>query len=358
MLDPKSIYTVHALEGLITSARSEDGQPEAGAIQGPVLLHAIRGFVDAGSTGEMFTTHLQDQFSPQRLVDFDIDQLLSYRARRPIMSFEGDRWSDYEQPELAVDLLHDAEGTAFLLLHGMEPDLQWERFVAAVTEVIATFDVSLVVGVHGVPMGVPHTRPASSTGHATRAELLLPQPPVFGRLQVPSSASALLEFRLGEAGRDALGYAVHVPHYLAQGEYAPAAREAVQQVEKVTGLALESGQLDEAAREARDEINRQMAGSDEVRTVVEALEEQYDKFVQTTQRTTLLAESASLPTADELGAQFEQFLAEQDIETGVDPSSAPEGGGTGTDGDQGGSSASGDNSDDDQGPEDSPTPSP
>lgn len=318
MLDPKSIYSIHAVDGLITSGRGAQEPAEPTASQGPVLLHAIRGFVDAGSTGELFANHLQEQFAPQRLVDFDMDQLLSYRARRPTIMFDGDRWSDYQQPELVVDLLRDSEGTEFLLLHGMEPDLQWERFAAAVAEVITEFDVSLVVGVHGVPMGVPHTRPASSTGHATRPELLLPQPAVFGRLQVPSSASALLEYRLGEAGRDALGYAIHVPHYLAQGEYAPAAREAVQQVEKVTGLALESARLDEAARESTDEINRQMAGSEEVRAVVEALEEQYDKFIQTTRRTTLLAESSALPTADELGAQFEQFLAEQDADGGAE----------------------------------------
>lgn len=318
MLDPESIYTIHASEDQISSGHSDE-QPARPEGHGPVLLHAIRGFVDAGSTGELFATHLNDEFESERLVDFDVDQLLSYRARRPVMTFEGDRWSDYQQPELVVDVLHDSEGTAFLLLHGLEPDLQWERFVAAMTDVIAHYDVSLVVGVHGVPMGVPHTRPVGSTGHATRPELLLPQPPVFGRLQVPSSASALLEYRLGGLGKDALGYAIHVPHYLAQGEFAPAAREAVQQVEKVTGLALESGRLDEASDESLDEINRQMTGSEEIRSVVESLEEQYDKFMETTGRTSLLAESSELPTADELGAQFEQFLAEQDVGTEEEP---------------------------------------
>ncbi len=313
MLDPEGIYTIHDVEDLIASGRNDQEvvRAEGETGQGPVLLHAIRGFVDAGSTGELFTTHLHEEFEPRRLVDFDVDQLLSYRARRPTMTFDGDRWSDFQQPELAVDLLHDSEGTAFLLLHGLEPDLQWERFVGAMANVISHFDVSMVVGVHGVPMGVPHTRPVGSTGHATRPELLLPQLPVFGRLQVPSSASALLEYRLGESGQDALGYAIHVPHYLAQGEFAPAAQEAVQQVEKVTGLALESERLEEAAGESLAEINRQMTGSEEIRTVVQALEEQYDKFMETTHRTSLLADSSALPTADELGAQFEQFLAEQ-----------------------------------------------
>ena len=43
---------------------------------------------------------------------------------------------------------------------------------------------------------------------------------MFGTVQVPASWSALLELRLGESGHDALGFAVHVPHYLAQAEFA------------------------------------------------------------------------------------------------------------------------------------------
>ena len=47
--------------------------------------------------------------------------------------------------------------------------------------------------------------------------------------------------------------------------------------------------------------------------MVEALEEQYDGFVAGRQRKALLAGDDSLiPTADELGAEFEQFLRQQD----------------------------------------------
>ena len=70
----------------------------------------------------------------------------------------------------------------------------------------------------------------------------------------------------------------------------------------------------ESLREAADvtdaEIERQVAGSEEVTEVVKSLEEQYDAF--NADRQNLLAEQAeNMPTADELGAQFERFLAEQ-----------------------------------------------
>ncbi|MEJ7755662.1 MAG: PAC2 family protein [Nocardioidaceae bacterium] len=68
-------------------------------------------------------------------------------------------------------------------------------------------------------MGVPHTRPLVITAHGNRKELVDRRNLWSGQLMVPSSAQALLELRLGELGHDAVGYVVHVPHYLAQVEY-------------------------------------------------------------------------------------------------------------------------------------------
>jgi hypothetical protein len=68
--------------------------------------------------------------------------------------------------------------------------------------------------------------------------------------------------------------------------------------------------LRESARRTDLEIARQVEGSSEVAEVVQALEQQYDEF--TADRERLLADDAeTMPTAEELGAQFERFLAEQ-----------------------------------------------
>ena len=56
---------------------------------------------------------------------------------------------------------------------------------------------------------------------------------------------------------------------------------------------------------------KQVAENSEVADIVSALEQQYDAYVSATGRG-LLAQSAPLPTADELGAQFEAFLAERE----------------------------------------------
>jgi hypothetical protein len=150
------------------------------------------------------------------------------------------------------------------------------------------------------------------TPHGTRPELITGPRPWFGRVQVPGSASALLELRLGEAGHNAIGFAVHVPHYLAQSDYPAAAVTALDAVAAATGLALPSDELRAAAVRTNTEIADQIAGSDEVEKVVRALEQQYDAFAGSADRESLLASEQNMPTAEELGAEFERFLAEQD----------------------------------------------
>ncbi|CAM3406267.1 PAC2 family protein [Occultella aeris] len=281
----------------------------------PVLVHALQGAMDAGHAGRLMARHLTRKLPSERLIDFDVDALLDYRSRRPSMVFDDGAWTSYEDPELVVDLIRDDEGAPVLLLHGLEPDLQWERFVAAVRTIIEDFGVTTTIGVHGVPMGVPHTRPMTVTAHATRADLIGEHPNYFSNVQVPGTVSALLEFRLGQEGRDALGYAVNVPHYLAQMEYPQAAAELVRQISRTTGLSLPVGDLEAAGAKVRADIDRQVSGSEEVGAVVHALETQFDSFLSANGepgRGSLTAPAEELPSADELGAQFEAYLAGKD----------------------------------------------
>jgi predicted ATP-grasp superfamily ATP-dependent carboligase len=261
-----------------------------------VMLYYLDGFIDAGAAGRLLTAHLLSSLEHEQVARFDIDSLLDYRSRRPIMTF-------------AKDLLRDAEGTPFLLLTGLEPDREWEAFTAAVLKLSADLGVRLSVSFHGIPMGVPHTRQLGVTAHATQPGLIDGYRAILDKLQVPGSAAALLEYRLGAAGREAVGFAVHVPHYLAQAAYPAAAATLLDSVQRATGLVLPADSLREAAHRTNLEIARQVEGSAEVAEVVQALEQQYDAF--TADRESLLAGEEQVPSAEELGAEFERFLAEQ-----------------------------------------------
>ena len=300
MLDPEELYQL------------TDDLPTLAELDEPVLVHAMTGFVDAGSATQLSVDHLLTTLDNTVLATFDLDQLMDYRSRRPTMIFDRDHWVSYDAPQLALHLVHDTVSAPFLLLTGPEPDLQWERFIAAVIQLTERFRVRLTLGLNAIPMAVPHTRPTSVTGHATRRALLGDQESFMQKVQVPASIGNLLELRLGERGKDAMGYAVHVPHYLAQTEYPAAAETLLSSVSHSTGLLLPLDGLRASAAEVRAEVDRQIAEDDQGRNLVGALEQQYDAFVRGRASNSLLASPAvELPTADELGAELERFLAEQ-----------------------------------------------
>ena len=296
MLDPRELYEL------------ADELPE---LDRPVLVVAMTGFVDAAGAARIAADSLRDTGGPTTVASFDVDQLFDYRARRPPMLFVEHHWEHYETPRIRIEALSDIAGTRFLLLDGPEPDVQWERFVAAVGQLAERLDIRVSVGLNAIPMAVPHTRMLGVTAHASRRELIAHYQPWLQQVQVPGSAAHLLEYRLGRAGRDAMGFAVHVPHYLAQTDYPAAAQTLLDAVSRSTGLSLVTEELRAAADRVRADVDEQVQRSEEIASVVRALEQQYDAYVAGRSGDVLAAGAGPLPTADELGAELERFLAEQ-----------------------------------------------
>ncbi|WP_299558746.1 proteasome assembly chaperone family protein [uncultured Mycolicibacterium sp.] len=283
--------------------------------RGPVMVHALEGFSDAGHAIRLAAAHLKNTLPTELVASFAIDELLDYRSRRPLMTFKNDHFTAYDDPELNLYALHDSEGTPFLLLCGLEPDLRWERFIAAVRLLAERLGVRQVIGLGAMPMAVPHTRPITLTAHSNNRDLIAEHPAWFAEVQVPASVSNLLEYRMGQYGYDVVGYTVHVPHYLAQTPYPPAAEALLAEVARTGSLQIPLAELAKAGAEVHDRINAQVEASPEVAQVVAALERQYDAFVVAQENRSLLARDEDLPTGEELAGEFERFLAQQSGQT-------------------------------------------
>src|SRR5205809_561003 len=145
--------------------------PDRPELDAPVLVQALDGFIDAGAGKRLAREHLLATYESQVVARFDVDQLLDYRARRPAMLFVEDHWESYADPELAIHVLHDAAGTAFLLLSGPEPDVQWERFVEAVRMVVDRLGGGAAGrGEPGLGPGPPPRRPRGGRGDDARGD--------------------------------------------------------------------------------------------------------------------------------------------------------------------------------------------
>ncbi|MEU2184698.1 PAC2 family protein [Streptomyces thermolilacinus] len=312
MLDPQDLYAWEP-KGLAVADMAL-AQESAGLI----MLYHFDGYIDAGETGEQIVDSLLDSLPHQVVARFDHDRLVDYRARRPLLTFRRDRWTAYDTPAIELRIVQDATGAPFLLLSGPEPDVEWERFAAAVRQIVERLGVRLSVNFHGIPMGVPHTRPVGLTPHGNRTDLVPGHRPSFDEAQVPGSAVALTEYRLIEAGHDVLGVAAHVPHYVARSTYPDAALTAVEAITAATGLVLPTvaHNLRTAAQRTQTEIERQIGeGDEELVALVKGLEHQYDAMAGAETRGSLVAEPVDLPSADEIGREFERFLAEREGDT-------------------------------------------
>jgi hypothetical protein len=277
--------------------------------RGLPLVIALTGFTDAGGAVTRLIEYFRDELLPSPLAVFSNDALLDYRARRPIVAFERDHLTDYRPPRLELSFAHDVLGQPFLLLSGYEPDFGWEAFAEAVVDFADVFAVSTVTWVHAIPMPVPHTRPIGTTVSGTRAELTEAHSVWQPMTQVPATAGHLLEYRFADAGAAVAGFVLLVPHYLGDTEYPAAALAALDSLTVATGLVFSGDTLREENREYLEKVTEQIQGSDELARMVQGLEERYDAYMAGSTSATPMIHTGDLPSADELAAELERFLA-------------------------------------------------
>lgn len=291
MKDPRELYELEP--GVAASLRGS----------GVPFLHLFEGFIDAGRVLHQFSEHLLRVCDRVRVATFDVDLLHDYRSRRPVMTFDTYRWTGVKPFELVVDLLRDANGRPFLLMHGPEPDVQWERACAAVLSLADTVGAGRLYTASGIPLAVPHTRDTGLTRTATEAGLAADNPPLIGRVEVPGQFSALLQYRAELAGRVAMGYVVHVPHYLSQAPYPRGLVRILDALMDDTGLVIPPTGLAEEIAETDEMLAGELASNPETAELVRALEDAYDATAE---------RIVPVPTADEIGAELERFLAERE----------------------------------------------
>jgi hypothetical protein len=307
MRDPAGLYELSSV-----SADVPAGLP---------LVAGLTGFADAGAAVTQFSTYLLDTLEHEVVAAFDVDSLLDYRARRPTIYFAQDHLSDYRPSTLNLYLAKDEIGQPFLLLTGFEPDFQWERFTAAVLQLVETFQVSTTTWVHAIPMPVPHTRSIGVTVSGNRLELTDAMSVWKPSTQVPANALHLVEYRLQELGHPTAGFVLLVPHYLSDTEFPLAAVTALESVSAATGLIFPTDSLRQEGRDFVSRIDEQVEHNQELAKLVGTLEERHDSYMlDNPLRSPLTDLDGELPSADAIAAELENFLAAR--RNGEDPTAS------------------------------------
>lgn len=319
----RPVLTWVSYNGIVTESlfSAVYAERRASVAKGLPLVVALSGSTDAGNAVSQLEQYLWERCKPEEIIRFDTDLLLDYRARRPLITFNEDHFTDYSPEELVLSLARDELGAPFLLLSGFEPDFRWEAFVDAVLLLVHEFEVSLTTWVQAIPMPVPHTRPIVATVSGTREDLM-ERSAWKPTTRLPASIVHVLEHRLHGVGEEVVGFAHLVPHYLANNEYPELLTAALDNIMAATGLLFATDEAKERAQDFRAQVDRQIAENDESREMLVNLEQRFDQYVEAHgERAPLLGDEGFMPTADQLASELERFLAER--QQGPDSNDGP-----------------------------------
>lgn len=268
----------------------------------PVLVVQLEGWVDAGLGAATALASLVEGRDPEVVAVFDGDELIDYRARRPVVRIENGRNAGltWRQPRLL--LTTDRADRDLLLLVGPEPDMRWEAFVRDVVDLATELGVRLAVGLGAFPAPVPHTRPVKVAAVSTEESLAVRVGFVAGTIEVPSGVEAALELALHDRGIPAVGLWARVPHYVAGMPFPAASSALLSALAEVADLSVDTTSLDTAADVALRRIDELIANSDEHRTMVSQLESTVDSSEGNP------LDLGEIPSGDEIAAELQRFL--------------------------------------------------
>ena len=277
------------------------------------LLVALSGHMDAGRMARQLRRAVADRLECTVLAEADVDVLYDYRARRPRVRFDRDRYRDLRLPRIGVDLARDLLGHPFLFLSGPEPDFRWRAFTRELLDLAERWQVNSIVLVDSVPMPVPHTRRVGVTAHGTRTDVLEGLTTWSAEAEIMAGMLQAIETAAEDRDVPTAGYSLHVPHYIAEAKFPQAAVAAFEYAGAAMGLMLPTDELRDEVREVEAELDRQTSQSEEIQAMVGGLERAFDQNVGDQERS-LLETSEGLPDGDEIASAVEAYLLGRDGE--------------------------------------------
>jgi hypothetical protein len=273
-------------------------QPWVTDLRSPVMVIALRGWFDMGSTATAAVEALAAGRTGRIVAEIDADPFYDFTQERPHAEIHDGIVRVIVWPENNVELSR-GEGRDILILRGVEPHIGWRTYTDAIAEIAITLGCEAVVTVGAAAEAVPHTRTPLVTGSTTNTVLAqalgLSQPSYQG----VTGVVGVLQAALDERSIPAISLRVGVPHYLANAEHPAAIAALHAHLGHVLGIPVvqDHGAEIERWRSLHDEV---VHTDTQLRLYVQMLEQEHDRRAE-----------ASIPTAEDLGAQFEQFLREQ-----------------------------------------------
>ena len=268
-------------------------------LDSPIMLVCLDGWVDAGGVLERTGRALLGGPSIL-LAEFDADELVNYRARRPIMHVDSGINTGVEWPKIEVVAVRDLDSRDVVVLTGSEPDRQWRRFSEAVVEMAQELGVRMVLSLGAYPAATPHTRDVSLSAVGTTPKLVEQVGFLEGKLDVPAGVHAAIERACAAAGIPSVGLWAPVPHYIATEAFPAAVVALLRGLEQVGDRRFLTPELESEADAVNDRLDALVVGDEDRARMVGNLESHADNVAR--------SHPSEIPSGEELAEQLRRFL--------------------------------------------------
>ncbi|MFM7409576.1 MAG: PAC2 family protein [Actinomycetota bacterium] len=274
-------------------------------LRDPVFLIALRGWFDvSGAATQAIEWCVRDRVVTI-VGSIDPDPFFDFTQERPEVFLDEDDERQIRWPENDIYIARFPEGNRDLvLLAGVEPHIHWSTFIDAIVEVAQGLKCSAVVTLGALADQVPHTRLPPVVGSTTNPDLArrlgLQQP----QYQGPTGVIGVMQERFDRTGLPAVSLRVGVPHYLTNAQHPRSTAALLRHLEHVLGVPPGHAHMDGEVR--RWAVLHEEAVEDDTQALayVRMLEQQFDQRSE-----------ASMPSGDDLAAEFEKFLRDQNPDT-------------------------------------------
>lgn len=273
-----------------------------GPLRSPVMLIGLTGLFDIGGAA----TTAVDRFAPAdtaiTVAEIDPDPFYDFTQERPQVEFDEGEMRVIRWPENRFDVVPGRGERDLVVLVGVEPHLGWRTYANCILRVAEALGCEAVVTVGSAAEAVPHSRTPLVTGSTTDPELArslgIGQPTYQG----VTGVIGVVQAALGGAGIPSVSLRVGIPHYLMNAEHPQAVASLQSHLAHVLGVPVADDDGELAADIARwGSLHDEVVDNDpQLQMYVRMLEADYDRKAE-----------AAIPSADDLGAQFEKFLNDQ-----------------------------------------------
>lgn len=272
-------------------------------LDNPTLLVHFDGWIDAGLAGANAMGTILEDLDTVTVAEFDTDRLLDHRSRRPTMTIDEGVVEGLAWPAIELRAGVDLDGNGVMFLVGAEPDHRWRAFSEAIAHLCLQFGVTEAYALGAYPAPVPHTRPGRLVATATNRDLARAIGVAPGRIDVPGGIDSAIQQACIANGIDMTGLWAQVPHYSAGMPWPAGALALIEGLRTIAGLRFDTGSLADDSTATRLRLDELVAGNDEHVAMVRQLEQLVDDDPGI---------GDPLPLGDDIVAELEQFLREQD----------------------------------------------